>query len=106
MCASSVSNALLSFMSCHKKMRHIVQNAKNDNAYNSDFSSFNRIERSRLMRSDDAVETFKRHSKDKQCTAHCCGEHSGIRNVTIPFWIGRHIDKVYLSEISAESYKR
>ena len=32
-----------------------------DNTQNGSLSSFNRIERSSLMWSDDAVETFKRH---------------------------------------------
>ena len=45
-----------------KQMWNVIQNANNDNTGNSDFSPFNRIKRSSLVRSDDTVETIKRHA--------------------------------------------
>ena len=44
-------------------MRNIVHYTKQNNAYYSDLSSFNRIKRSGLVRFNDAVETFKRHAE-------------------------------------------
>ena len=69
-------------------------------------ASFNRIKRSRFVRSHYAVETFKRHAKNKICAAHSRGEHSCVCNVTIPFQIRWHKHIMYLSEISTESCKK
>ena len=50
-------------------MGTIICIAKQKYRDNNDFSSFNCIERGSLVRSDDAVEAFKRHSNYKTCTA-------------------------------------
>ena len=50
-------------------MWNMIQSAENYDNCNSDLGSFNCIERGSLMRSDDAVETFKRHAECKYCTA-------------------------------------
>ena len=50
-------------------MWNIVQDTENYNTHNSDLSSFNRIEWSRPMGFDDAVETIKRHADDKEGAA-------------------------------------
>ena len=39
------------------------------NTHNGNLSSFNRIKRSSLMRSNDAVETVEGHTEDEQNTA-------------------------------------
>ena len=50
-------------------MWHINKNAEYNNKGNDNFSSFNCIEQSSLVWSDDAVETFKRHAQYKESTA-------------------------------------
>ena len=56
-------------MGCDKQMRYIVQNTENYNTHYCDFSSFNRIKRSSLVRSDDAVESVKSHIYNEESTA-------------------------------------
>ena len=46
----------------------MIQNTKHKDTYYSDLGSFNRIKRDSLVRSDDAVETFKRHAEDEEST--------------------------------------
>ena len=55
----------------HGKPNRITYHTDYHNTGNSNFSLFSSIKRSSLVRSDDAVETFKRHKDDEISTA-CC----------------------------------
>ena len=55
-------------------MRYIEDNTKSKNTENGDLSFFNRIKRSSLVWSDDAVETIKCHGENEEGAAQCGGE--------------------------------
>ena len=51
-------------------MRYVTNYSIGYNTSNSNLSSFNRIKRSSLVGSDDAVETFKRQKNDEVNTTY------------------------------------
>ena len=54
-------NTRSAFLGCDVEMWYIKQSTHFQNAHNCDSCSFNCIEWGSLVRSDDAVETFKHH---------------------------------------------
>ena len=84
-------------------MRKIASYAKDRNACYGNFSSFNRIKRSSLVWSDDAVETGECHTDDKRRTALEKAEDQRYRNATVPKRAGRHVDVVLHSQVHDES---
>ena len=56
------------FMRGDKQMRNIIQNANKHDTDNSDFSSFNCVKRSSLVRSNDAVESVECHTEYQKST--------------------------------------
>ena len=59
---SNIRYALPTFIYSHKHIRYIEYCAEYNNTYDGNFSPFNRIKRSRLMRFDDAVESVEGHT--------------------------------------------
>ena len=80
-------------------MWNMIQSTEYYNNGNSDLGPFNGIERGSLMRSDDAVETFKRHAECKCCAAQSCPKYYDASNFTVPAEIRWHADFVNLIEI-------
>ena len=54
------------------------------------------------MRSDDAVETVKRHSHDEQCTEHDGCEHEDDDQSAVPWLIWGKIHVQNLVEVSTK----
>ena len=86
-----ICNAYFASISEDKKIRNTVQNTENDNRCNGEPSSLNRIKRSSLVRSDDAVETFKRHAYDEPGAAYDRYRCNDSINGTIILLIKREI---------------
>ena len=58
-------------------MRYIEDYTKYKNTQNGELSSFNRIKRSSLVWSNDAVETIEGHAEYEEGAAQCGGEGHG-----------------------------
>ena len=58
------------------------------------------------MRSDDVVETFKRHAKDEEHTAHRSHEHYTNTECTVPILIRQHVNSDHRIEVPCQSCER
>ena len=102
----SIGNTLIVPVLGNKEMRNIVQETKCDNKYNGDFGSFNRIKRSSLVRSDDAVETIKRHAEYEESWTECEQEEQSDRQAAGPVVIGRHVYVVGHVEVNGQTCRK
>ena len=73
-------------------MWYVKCDTDTDNAQNSNLSSFNRIKRSSLVRSNDAVETFKCHVQYEESATQTWhpGEHDP--DVAVPELTGHSLE--------------
>ena len=57
------------------------------------------------MRSDDAVETFKRHAENEESAAHGSHEYYANAESTMPVLIRKHVNASDHVEVSAQPCK-
>ena len=76
-------------------MGDVVKSTENHNGQYGDFGSFNRIKRSRFVRSDDAVESAERHRDDKHGAAEFQHEEYIDEEDTVPVLTGWQGDMMH-----------
>ena len=84
-------------------MGYFKETSKNDYGYYRDLSSFNRIKRSGLVRSDDAVESVECHASDEEDTAHGGRQKNEGGEFTVPVLVRRHVDIMSSVQVSKQS---
>ena len=85
-------------------MGHIKPYTEHHYTSYCDFSSFNRIKRSSLVGSDDAVEPVERHRDDEECAGGGRHQDEGVVHRTEPELIRWHVSVVYHVQVCCESY--